>query len=198
MESKRHSASDDPVLDAALSCVLAVGVRRTTFTDVARKAGLSRMTLYRRWPDVRALVADLITREWTAVAVGASPAPDDPRPVREQLVEGLVGGLRTLRSHPLLRKILEVDPEMLLPYLFDRRGASQDVLLELLEEGLARGHQDGSVRPDHPRRQARSLLLVIQSYALSLQTMTEDDDPELTDTTYEDELRHILDRTLTP
>ena len=53
----------DPVLDAAREVVLAVGVRRTTLTEVARRAGLSRMTIYRRWPDVRALVADLMTRE---------------------------------------------------------------------------------------------------------------------------------------
>ena len=33
------------------------GVRRTTLTDVARRAGVSRMTIYRRWPDVRTLVA---------------------------------------------------------------------------------------------------------------------------------------------
>ena len=36
------------VLDAVRDCVLAVGVRRTTLTDVARRAGVSRMTLYRK------------------------------------------------------------------------------------------------------------------------------------------------------
>ena len=40
--------ADDPVLDSARACVLAVGVRRTTMTDIARRAGVSRMTLYRR------------------------------------------------------------------------------------------------------------------------------------------------------
>ncbi|CAM5511644.1 hypothetical protein SHIRM173S_11244 [Streptomyces hirsutus] len=36
------------MLDAVRDCVLAVGVRRTTLTDVARRAGVCRMTLYRR------------------------------------------------------------------------------------------------------------------------------------------------------
>ena len=47
--SQRHEFEpDDVLLDAARACVLAVGVRRTTFSDVARRAGVSRMTLYRR------------------------------------------------------------------------------------------------------------------------------------------------------
>ncbi len=198
MTSIRHNRRDDAVLDAARDCVLAVGVRRTTLTDVARRAGVSRMTLYRRWPDVRALVGDVMTREWVAVALGAASEPEEGRPARTRLVEGLVAGLRAFRDHPLLRKILDVDPELLLPYLFDRRGASQDALLEFVLDALRAGHTDGSIRADHPVRQSRSVLLVVQSFALSLQTMTDDRDPELADAAFHDELRHILERTLTP
>lgn len=189
---------DDVVLDAARDCVLAVGVRRTTLTDVARRAGVSRMTLYRRWPDVRALVGDVMTREWVAVGIGATPEPDSERSGREQLADGLVAGVRAFRDHPLLRKILEVDPELLLPYLFDRRGASQDALLEFMYDGLRAGHADGSIRSTHLVRQSRAVLLVVQSFVLSLQTMTDGDDPELADSAFHDELRHILERTLTP
>lgn len=107
----RHNHADaDPVLDAARDCVLAVGVRRTTLTDVARRAGVSRMTLYRRWPDVRTLVGDLMTREWISVAAGAMPPADDDLPERARIVEGLVAGVAAFRSHPLFRKILDVDP----------------------------------------------------------------------------------------
>ncbi|GGP46168.1 MULTISPECIES: TetR/AcrR family transcriptional regulator [Streptomyces] len=199
MKPIRHNRRDDEaVLDAARDCVLAVGVRRTTLTDVARRAGVSRMTIYRRWPDVRTLVGDVMTREWVSVTLGDTPTTDTTRPVREQLVDGLVAGLRAFRSHPLLCKILDVDPELLLPYLFDRRGASQDALLAFVQEALEQGHKDGSVRADHPLRQTRSLFLVIQSFALSLQTMTDAADPELADEAFYDELRHILERTLAP
>ncbi|MCP2262032.1 transcriptional regulator, TetR family, partial [Streptoalloteichus tenebrarius] len=37
-----NRVDDDTLLDAARECVLAVGVRRTTLTDVARRAGVSR------------------------------------------------------------------------------------------------------------------------------------------------------------
>ncbi|MCZ0982574.1 TetR/AcrR family transcriptional regulator [Streptomyces diastatochromogenes] len=195
----RHNHADaDPVLDAARDCVLAVGVRRTTLTDVARRAGVSRMTLYRRWPDVRSLVGDLMTREWIAVAAGAMPLDEDDRPQRERIVEGLVAGAAAFRAHPLFHKILDVDPELLLPYILDRRGASQDALLGLLHTALEEGHEDGSVRHVRPDLQARSLLLVVQSFTLSLRTMTDETDPELSEAAFLDELRTLLERTLTP
>src|SRR5215470_11794257 len=107
----RHNASDnDPVLDAVRDCVLAVGVRRTTLTDVARRAGVSRMTLYRRWPDVRSLVGDLMTRELVAVATGAMPERKQDMATRTQIVDGLVAGVQEFRTHPLFHKIIDVDP----------------------------------------------------------------------------------------
>ncbi|MFE4050074.1 TetR/AcrR family transcriptional regulator [Streptomyces sp. YIM B13518] len=198
----RHNGSggsdNDAVLDAVRDCVLAVGVRRTTLTDVARRAGVSRMTLYRRWPDVRSLVGDLMTREWIAVATGALPEHRPGVPAREVITEGLVAAVRAFGAHPLFRKILDVDPELLLPYVLDRRGASQEALLELLAGSLREGHADGSVRAARPERQARSVLLIVQSFTLSLRTMTDEDDPELASEAFLGELRVILERTLTP
>lgn len=195
----RHNQSDgDAVLDAVRDCVLAVGVRRTTLTDVARRAGVSRMTLYRRWPDVRSLVGDLMTREWVGVATGAMPERRPDTDARTLLVDGLVAGVTAFRAHPLFRKIVDVDPELLLPYVLDRRGASQEALLELLAAGVREGHADGSVRPGHPGRQARSLLLVVQSFTLSLRTMTDEDDPDLDSAAFLGELRTLLERTLAP
>ncbi|MEU1619247.1 TetR/AcrR family transcriptional regulator [Streptomyces sp. NPDC005722] len=195
----RHNTSDsDPVLDAVRDCVLAVGVRRTTLTDVARRAGVSRMTLYRRWPDVRTLVGDLMTREWVSVAVEAMPERRPGASTRTHMVEGLVEVVRALRAHPLFVKILDVDPELLLPYVLDRRGASQDALLELVAGALEEGHADGSVRAGHLVLQARSVMLVVQSFALSLRTMTDEDDPDLNSAAFLGELRDILERILTP
>ncbi|MFF4618133.1 TetR/AcrR family transcriptional regulator [Nonomuraea jabiensis] len=147
MTSIRHN---DGVLDGARDCVLAYGVRRTTLTDVARRAGVSRMTIYRRWPDVRTLVADLMTREWVRVVEELDMA--DP-------VRAVVEGVRGLRAHPLWRKIVEADPELLLPYLLDRRGASHEAILEVLERAVG----------DAAR--ARAVLLVAQSFLLSAPTM---------------------------
>ncbi|WP_369394183.1 TetR/AcrR family transcriptional regulator [Streptomyces sp. CG1] len=195
----RHNGSDnDHVLDAVRDCVLAVGVRRTTLADVARRAGVSRMTLYRRWPDLQTLVGDLMTREWTDVATRSIPEPAATVDTGTRVVDGLVAGVAAFRAHPLFRKIIDVDPELLLPYVLDRRGASQEALLALLADALRTGHADGSVRPGHVERQARALLLTVQSFTLSLRTMTDEDDPELDSAAFLGELRTLLERTLTP
>jgi AcrR family transcriptional regulator len=194
MASIRHKK--DAVLDATRDCVLAVGVRRTTLTDVARRAGVSRMTIYRRWPDVRTLVADLMTREWADVVSAVRP-PSDGAPVRAHAVSAMVAGVAALRANPLFHKIIEVDPEVLLPYILERLGTSQDAMLRAFETTLRAGHRDGSIRTDHPARQARAVLLVLQSFAMSGHIMA-GDDPALSAAAFDEELRRILERYLTP
>ena len=73
----------DSYLDAARDCILDVGWRRTTLTEVARRAGVSRMTIYRTWGDMPQLLSDLMTREWAGVVTAQLPRfagrPWDPR-----------------------------------------------------------------------------------------------------------------------
>ncbi|MEU1731782.1 TetR/AcrR family transcriptional regulator [Streptosporangium sp. NPDC020145] len=191
MASIRHNdpveggTSADPVLDAAREVVLAVGVRRTTLTDVARRAGLSRMTIYRRWPDVHALVADLMTREWLRVA--GRFATEDP-------VTAAVATVGALRGHPLWRKIVEVDPELLLPYLLWRRGASHEVMLSLVGSAVARGQERGTVRPGDPARLAGTVVLTAQSFLLSGPVLL----APLTGDALDAELTELLERYLRP
>src|SRR3954471_20757714 len=59
------------ILDATHASVLAVGVRRTTLTDVARRAGVSRMTVYRLVPDVTTLILEVMSREFAALFAAA-------------------------------------------------------------------------------------------------------------------------------
>ena len=61
MVSIRHK---DRILAAARETILSVGWKRATLTDVARRAELSRMTVYRAYPDMQSILADLMTREW--------------------------------------------------------------------------------------------------------------------------------------
>src|SRR5881398_3833368 len=61
----------EPVLAATRASVLAVGVRRTTLTDVARRAGVSRMTVYRLVPDVTTLILEVMSREFASLFLAA-------------------------------------------------------------------------------------------------------------------------------
>jgi AcrR family transcriptional regulator len=191
--SLRNTTSPDPeafVLDAAREHLLAVGWRRATLTDIARTAGVSRMTIYRRWPDMRSLVGDLMAREWVRVGEQAGVLAEGEGSVAERIGRSMVAAAQGLRSNDVFRRIMEVDPEVLLTYLVDRKGRSQERLLDLLEPALAAGQRQGSVRAGiPPRRLAASLLLATHGFAISAGTMA--------DVATEDELAEDLRSLLT-
>ncbi len=181
MTSIRHNPSPEPqpeprhedtYLDAAREAILAVGWSRTTLTDIARRAGVSRMTLYRRWPDTQTLLADLMTREWGFVVEQAVVDGAD-RSALARIARGIVATVQALRENALLRRIIDVDPEVLLPYLLDRRGRSQEMVAEGLEALVAEGQQDGTVRAGDPAVLARSLVLAAHGFTLSAHTMVD-------------------------
>src|SRR3954449_7915646 len=97
--SQRHmDSADDALLDAARACVLAVGVRRTTFSDVARRAGVSRMTLYRRFPDLETLLSTLMTWEFGRVVDEARGDGDGAGSCRERAVAMVATAARRLHQ----------------------------------------------------------------------------------------------------
>jgi AcrR family transcriptional regulator len=179
--SQRH----DPVLDAARECVLAVGVRRTTFSDVARRAGVSRMTLYRRFGDLEALLSALMTREFGRLVEEAQPA--NGAHARERAVRMVVTGARRLAADPLFQRLLDVDPELLLPYVTLRRGGMQRMAVAALETALAGG--DGSLRAGDPTAMAGAVELAVRGFVLAAHA---EDPPDWA------ELERMIDSYLAP
>lgn len=155
-----RSAVEERVLDAARACVLEYGVRKTTLAEVARRAQVSRPTVYRRWADTAALVADVVTREFrTAVADVLPEGPD----ARATLVRGVVDGARRIREHELFVKVFNADTELMLTYIVNRLGRAQRDVLEICATAIRAGQDDGSIRSGDPDRMATMLLLIAQS-----------------------------------
>ena len=201
MTSLRHKPSTEPApareprdvyLDAARACILDVGWRRTTLTEVARRAGVSRMTIYRTWADMPTLLGDLMTREWAGVVTDEVAAAGSATSL-QRLVEGIVGTVRTLRDNELFVRIVELDPELILPYLFSRRGRSQDLILALTTDAIEAGQADASVRAGDPRTVARGVLLAVHGFVLSAHTMA---DGGVRESALDDELTTLLTRSL--
>jgi AcrR family transcriptional regulator len=191
--SQRHAVDEaDRLLDAARACVLAVGVRRTTVTDVARRAGVSRMTLYRRFPDLETVLSALMTREFgrlvarsTEVAEGAT--------TRERVVAMVVGGARAVAQDPLFERLVDVDPELLLPYVTTRLGGMQRMAVAAARAELAAGAGDGSVRTDvPPEALSAAIELIARGFVLAARG---DLDPALDPWA---ELGHAIDGYLRP
>lgn len=187
-----NAIGEERILDAAYELLLAIGMRRMTMADIARHAEVSRATLYRRWPNVQAVVAALMTREWTIALVSAFQP--DAADGRTRLVEGVVEVVAKTRVHPLMRKIIELDPEFLTPYLLERRGSSTVAHLALVEEGLRRGQADDSIRDGDPVWLARQIILISLASAVSGPVMAAKDEY----TKLDEELRVMLTRYLMP
>jgi AcrR family transcriptional regulator len=106
------------ILAATLACVGRYGLAKTTVEDVARQAGLSRATVYRHFAGGRdQLINETITWEvarfFAALARHVADAPDFPT----RLERALVFAHRAVEEHQVLQKVLQTEPERLLPQL---------------------------------------------------------------------------------
>jgi AcrR family transcriptional regulator len=168
MASQCHSDLQlDPLLAAARQCVLDVGLKRMTLADVARRAGVSRMTVYRQYGDLQAIVSELLTCELVALIERAGAEAAELPTARERLVEATVRTVEELAHHPLYRRVLDLDPELLLPLVVDRFGSTQKAAIELVAAQVEEGQRDGSVRACDPLLAATSLQLTAQSFVFS-------------------------------
>ncbi|MDT5017549.1 MAG: hypothetical protein QOD39_3709 [Mycobacterium sp.] len=98
------------ILDAALQEAAAVGLQRITVEDVVRRAGVSRMTAYRRYPRRDDLVEALVRREtqrFLAAVADAIDAAEDPH---EGVAEAFIAAVRFAREHPMLRRAGALEP----------------------------------------------------------------------------------------
>lgn len=151
------------ILAAAASCVVDFGVDRVTLAEIARRAGVSRPTVYRRWPDTRSIVAALLTRHVTDVMRAAPLLGDD----RESLVRQIVTAADLLRQDRLVMSVLH--SELAPIYITERLGTSQHMLIDTLAARLRVAQRNGSVRPGDPVQMATMVLLIAQSTIQSAQ-----------------------------
>ncbi|MBK5305707.1 MAG: helix-turn-helix transcriptional regulator [Frankiaceae bacterium] len=180
----------DPLLAATRECVMDVGLKRTTLADVARRAGVSRMTVYRQYGDLQTIVNKLLECELLALLADARDEVAGLPTARERLVEAAVRTVAALAHHPLYRRVLDLDPELLLPLVVDRFGSTQKAAIDLVAVQVAEGQQDGSVRAVDPRTAAICMQLTAQSFVFSARVV--EGQP------VGDELRHLLDAYLRP
>lgn len=147
----------DRILQAAASCVRDYGVDRVTLAEIARRAGVSRPTVYRRWPDTRSIISALLTSHVTDVVRAVSLDGHD----RQTVVRQVVAVADRLRGDELVKALMHSDLARV--YITERLGASQHFLLEGLAARLQVAQGTGGVRAGDPRKLAAMVLLITQS-----------------------------------
>jgi AcrR family transcriptional regulator len=119
---RRHDAGVEDataqrVVDAATRQLELFGIQRTTMEDVARRAGVSRVTVYRHFPTKDRLVEAVVFREVRHFLADLAALADSQPSDEERMIEGFVFTVQRLRRHTLLQRLLEAEPELFLPQL---------------------------------------------------------------------------------
>jgi AcrR family transcriptional regulator len=163
--------TDDPILDAARATVLDFGMRRMTVSEVARRAGVSRMTVYRRYPDGESLLRAVMAREFVATIDLGEAAADGAEDPLDAFVTQVTAGVALLLEHPVLLRLLEVDIELLLPYFTADLGRFQQVAIARMTELIAHGQQTGAMRAGDPATMATTIELWLRGPVLAARTL---------------------------
>lgn len=108
------AAEEDPtrdrIVDAALQEAARVGLARLTVEDVVRRAGLGRMTVYRRFPRRDDLIEALVVRECERFLAAVAAGLEGEVEPGDRLAGGFVAAMRFARDHPLLERFAHSDP----------------------------------------------------------------------------------------
>jgi TetR/AcrR family transcriptional repressor of uid operon len=134
-----QDATSERILDAALELAAASGLGNLTMDDVARRASVGRMTVYRRFGDRQALVQALGVRETRRALAEIAAALDPSASVEDRVTDGFVAALGVARTHPLLVRFARFEPEALL----DPIRAEDDLFANALREFVSAQIRDG-------------------------------------------------------
>lgn len=178
------------VLDAADALIQQRGIHGVTIAELARRAALSRPTIYRTWADAGDVVRAALLRR----VVYVLEAFPEPAATREALVDDVLRFSALFRADPVYAHLLDQEPEAFTHYTLQRVGSSQRLIHSWLTRAIAKAQENGSVREGEPGQIAVMLLLIAQSALLSHGAVAE----LIDEAAWEQELRVVIEGCLRP
>jgi TetR/AcrR family transcriptional repressor of uid operon len=142
----RTDPTANRILDEAYDAMLAFGVRRVSVEEVARRAGINRITVYRRFATRDALVQAVLAREARAL-FDTVDAMIRTLPTEAALAEGFAVILEGVRGHPLVKRTLETEPELVAELLVTQGAPLMVVAREYLAAHLREAQRAGHLAP---------------------------------------------------
>ena len=171
--------ASERILDAALDLAAASGLKHLTMDAAAARAGVGRMTVYRRFGDREGLIDALAARESRRCIAALDQAIDPALPVGEGIARGFVASIGLIRSHPLLDRLARHEPEAALTALNASDGAilvmGREFVAARIRDAQARGELEASVDATHA---AELLVRLGFSFLLMPQSSLALDDPD--------------------
>lgn len=111
------SEKSTQILDAALALFLEFGLRKTSIDDVAKRAGIGRITVYRYFADKNALFQAVVLRECQVAMQQIRRSLEMIDSPAQRVIEGFVLAVNGARNHRLISRLMQTEPEWLLPHL---------------------------------------------------------------------------------
>lgn len=178
-----HTAEDptgDRILDAALSLAAESGLRHLTMDDVSRRAGVGRMTVYRRFGTRSALIEALSVRECRRCLARIAQALAPTSGSDQRLVALFTTTVAVIREHPLLERLARVEPEALLAELTRNDSAIFQLVQEFLMGVISEGQDAGELIDVDPALLAELALRLGLSFVLMPRSVIPVEDDQAT------------------
>lgn len=122
------------IVDATLRVVARHGLSKLTLDDVAREAGCSRATLYRRFPGKTTLLDAVVGSETARLERGLDEVLADVGTLPDAMAAVAAYGSREFSDHAALQFLLAYEPGAVLPHL---TFAGAERLLGVLADRIA-------------------------------------------------------------
>jgi AcrR family transcriptional regulator len=133
------------IVEATYACVARWGLAKTTVEDAAREAKVSRATVYRTFPGGRdELISATVSWATRQFFVRLFEHVQDAGSLEQVMERGIMFAHRAIVEHDVLQRVMQTEPEKLLPALTVesiriRQGIAAFLVPYLSQRGVARG-----------------------------------------------------------
>jgi AcrR family transcriptional regulator len=179
------------ILDAAYAQFCRMGIQRSTMEDVARRAGVSRITVYRRFASKDVLVEHVVRREFRRYFDRFLVEIEQAETVADRVVLGFVSSLRAIRGNPLIGGLIDIEPDLLVASMIGDGGQTLATVRQFVAGQLRREQHAGTVSPALNIDLAAELMVRVSASFLVIPSLVVDIDDD-------EELANVARRFLVP
>ncbi|WP_066167260.1 TetR/AcrR family transcriptional regulator [Gordonia hydrophobica] len=138
-------ATREKLIEAAYQQFCEAGVTRSSMEEVARRAGTARITIYRKFDTKDALVDAVMLREFQEYFGAYLQVMATAVTAADRAVMAFVTSLRTIGGNPLIRKLLETEPEMVAGVVGGGDGRTFEAVRDFVAHQILREQGAGNI-----------------------------------------------------
>jgi AcrR family transcriptional regulator len=158
----------EEVLDAALAQFEDIGIRRSTIEDIARRAGIDRVTVYRRIGSKDDLIQAVLAREALRLVNRINTATAPLATLDERIATAFATAIVHLRENALFNRMLALDGDTMLPRVTTQASPLLVIGINAAAQLLKEAQDDGLLPPiDDPKGVSEILVRLVQSFVLT-------------------------------